>query len=211
MDISNRTLGLLLVAAIVVSVGGTLMSLNQLETISPTGFASSDTGTVTLTITQTASLTLDDDTIDFGSCTTDTEATFTTYNGSLAAAGENNSLCSNSVGLPDSMTIRNSGTVDISVTMNASANGSTLFNSPSSKWYYSMSNGAGTSCNGTLQSSWTAVDDPLNNLAVCDQLLTYSRNGDTASTVVFDFGAHVAMGGYNAATTLDLIFEATAV
>ncbi|MCF7799319.1 hypothetical protein K9M74_05445, partial [Candidatus Woesearchaeota archaeon] len=69
MDISNKTLGLLLVAAIVVSVGGTLMSLNQLESVSPTGFATTGSGTVDLDIGSYVAIVVDDTAINFGTCT----------------------------------------------------------------------------------------------------------------------------------------------
>ncbi len=211
MGLSNSVLMVLVIGVLTLSVLGTVFNLKSLGSAEPIGFASSDTGTVTLTIAQTASLVLDDDTIDFGTCTTDSIASFSTYNSSVASGGENNSLCSNNASLPDSMTIRNAGGIDINVSMNVSMNGSTMFNSDSSKWYYQLTNGGGTSCNQSLQNIWTAVDDPLTDLPVCAQLLTYSRNGNINATVIFNFGAHVAMGGYNTGSPLQVIFEATAV
>ncbi|NOZ80214.1 MAG: hypothetical protein GXP63_00960, partial [DPANN group archaeon] len=65
-EISNRSLAVLLVVAIVVSIGGTFMSLSKLQqaptTIyvnkgSPTGYAISPNGTASVSITTTAELT----------------------------------------------------------------------------------------------------------------------------------------------------------
>ncbi len=66
-DISNRTLALLLVTAIVVSLGATVYTLNILGGVKlPTGRAPTDTGEVNLTVQQSISLLLWNDTIDFG-------------------------------------------------------------------------------------------------------------------------------------------------
>ncbi len=67
-DISNRTLATLLIAAIVVSLGGTLLSLNKLQS-GVTGRAQTDTGTTEVTVTQAVSIIITEPTnniIDFG-------------------------------------------------------------------------------------------------------------------------------------------------
>lgn len=69
-DISNRTLALLLVTAIVISLGTTVYTLNMLGqgASGPTGRASSDTGQVNLTVESTLSIKLNGlNKIDFGS------------------------------------------------------------------------------------------------------------------------------------------------
>ncbi len=72
MDISNKSLALILVAAIVVSLGGTLVSMNRLNQFSMpmsgvTGFASYDTGEANLTISGKITISIEDDqVIDFG-------------------------------------------------------------------------------------------------------------------------------------------------
>jgi len=68
MDISNKTLALFLLGAIVVSLGGTIMSLNKLGDISSVGLVT-QTGTVNLAIESSLSITTQDrDTINFGTC-----------------------------------------------------------------------------------------------------------------------------------------------
>ena len=70
MDISNRALAVLLLAAMVVSLGGTIISLNKLGSVTTTGYATSDVGNVSLTVEGEISLTLDTyNLINFGSCT----------------------------------------------------------------------------------------------------------------------------------------------
>ncbi len=65
-DISNRTLAILLVTAIVVSLGATVTTLNRLST-GATGRANYDMGDVSLEVSDTVSIILLNDTIDFGS------------------------------------------------------------------------------------------------------------------------------------------------
>lgn len=84
MELSNRTLALLLVAAIVISIGGTMVNLEKLNRLTgPTGYALSAVGNVSLSITETTSIVLTYGEIDFGSgyvfadcnnCTMDTAA-----------------------------------------------------------------------------------------------------------------------------------------
>ena len=222
MDISNKTLGLLLVAAIVVSVGGTLMSLNQLETISPTGLATTGSGTVTLAIESYVAIVVDDNTIDFGTCQLVSTGN-TLFNSTLddtAANGANNSLCSGGeiLTFPSNITIRNSGTLDANLTFNASiaagnANGTDMFGTAGSSWYYVFSEDAGDPCDdgtGVLTSAWTEVTGATtNNLAACTNFTIASKAGAPSSVLAFDFAAVVAPGSTNT-DTLDLTFEAIA-
>jgi hypothetical protein len=67
-EISNRTLAILLIIAIAISLGGTIVSLNRLAQVRVpviTGFAS-DQGTATVNITSQASLIFAVNSIDFG-------------------------------------------------------------------------------------------------------------------------------------------------
>lgn len=82
-EISNRSLAVLLVVAIVVSIGGTFMSLSKLnqaptaiyiDSGSPTGYATNPSGNTTVTITTSSELTFTVGTIAFGSGFTNTSA-----------------------------------------------------------------------------------------------------------------------------------------
>ena len=67
MKLTYRTMAFLLVTAIVVSLGATVYTLNILGGVRlPTGRAPTDTGEVNLTVQQSISLLLWNDTIDFG-------------------------------------------------------------------------------------------------------------------------------------------------
>ena len=73
MDISNKTLALLLVGAMVVSLAGTIMSLNKLGEVSITGMPV--LGNVSLEVQQLLSITTEDNpAISFGTCQPDTDS-----------------------------------------------------------------------------------------------------------------------------------------
>lgn len=117
MDISNRALAMFLLAAIVVSLAGTITSLNRLGSISTTGYASTDTGTVQLVVAGSLSITTADATpsINFVGCVP--------YpGGSVSINSENSSNTSGANGICgyasiQNITVRNDGTVDANVTI----------------------------------------------------------------------------------------------
>ena len=73
-DISNRTLAIMMVVAILVSLGGLFMSLDRLSKLQAgvppgiTTFATSGPGRANVTIAAVLSIILDDNKIDFGHC-----------------------------------------------------------------------------------------------------------------------------------------------
>jgi len=182
MEISNKTLAMFLVAAIVVSIAGTIISLNKLGQLGApiTGYATSGTGNVSLNVQSSLSITTaDDNNIDFGACTpqsgTDTVIT------SEANGGGTANICSAFVA--DEILVRNDGNVDANVTINASdcgqASGTGCTFLPSSSgtsWIaYKITNASSASysggCIGTYQSSYTNITNTTKNwLPACDKL-----------------------------------------
>jgi len=118
MDISNKALSMFLLAAIVVSLGGTIVSLNKLGSVSTTGYAT-DTGTVQLTVAQSVSITTSDaDTVNFGTCTPfpGGAVTINSENGSNTSGA--NGICG--YASIQNISVRNDGTVDASLNISAS-------------------------------------------------------------------------------------------
>lgn len=157
MDISNRALAMFLLAAIVVSLAGTLTSLNRLGSLTTTGYATSDSGTVQLNVGATISITLDTyDTIDFGSCTP-----LAGVDGVINSQGGANTTAICPSFTINNHTIRNDGNVDVNVTINSTrigeangGSGATLFLDSSrgvSALAYKVSNyGRGTNVGGCV-------------------------------------------------------------
>ena len=119
-DMSNRSLALLLVAAIVISLGGTMISLSRLNQITGiTGRALNDAGQVNVTVQQNASCTVDTN-VDLGSgqpqaITIDTDTNNGGGFGSCAAAAD--PTCGGII-------VNNTGNRLLNVTFNSTADGS---------------------------------------------------------------------------------------
>ncbi|MBN1156996.1 hypothetical protein JXA85_05235, partial [Candidatus Woesearchaeota archaeon] len=116
-EISNRALAVLLVAAITISLGGTILSLNKLgglrmaeKEMPITGRALTEEGYVNLSISSGISITTtDNNRIDFGSCAPQ-GGVFTEIT-SMANA----SICDGAVNVTGSknITVRNNGNVNV--------------------------------------------------------------------------------------------------
>ena len=203
MDLSNKTLGLLLVAAIVFSIGGTIISLDRLdqlprEVTRTTGFATlNDTGTVILNITDALSITLADSTIDFGQCQVNTTNAFSTVDSNQGAGSLDNDLCSNVGGLPDYLVLENDGNINANVTVQSNVTGSTFFNDGDSAiWYLTADVGGDAGCtNGNLQGTYTefsAVDTPL---LACDNLSSANAGDQIQLAIQANFTDNATGGG----------------
>jgi len=155
MEESNKTLALLLVAAIVVSLGGTIVSLNklgQLETMTGRAVA----GTATLTVNATATLDVTDTTIVFGS-------------GSLSAGNDTCTLSSNASAVSpagcgtwtwttgDRFVFDNVGSASITVTIQSNATAAQFIGgtSPGFKYYCADTEGDAGGEGYSLGSTWT--------------------------------------------------------
>ncbi|RJQ17204.1 hypothetical protein C4573_04085 [Candidatus Woesearchaeota archaeon] len=131
MDISNKTLALFLVAAIIVSIAGTFISLQKIgkfEQASITGYATNYTGNVTLEISKNASLIFTISSINWG--------TGSVAGGSYCelwtnGSGFNSAGCIGFSTIPStsSLVIENDGQVHLNVTMNSSVNETGFFGS----------------------------------------------------------------------------------
>ncbi len=193
MDISNKTLAMFLVAAIVASIAGTMISLNKLGAIEgPTGYVPHDyTGNVTINITEELSITISTDTvIDFGSCSPlPGQIAFITSENNAAAV----TACQNTGSLPDFFTILNDGNVDANVTINVSdigyhnfgsGAGTFLANTNSDESYIAYSITDTTSCTGFPAAGYHNFTDASLAWQGCDNL-TF-RSGD--KDFQFDIG-----------------------
>jgi hypothetical protein len=121
-EISNRGLAVLIVVAIIISLCGTLISLNKLEGMNTiTGMAQNDEGFVNLSIAGGISITTaDNNRINFGACTP-------LGGGFIVITSEANaSNClSGDVGGTSSknITVKNNGNVNVNVTMRSTDEG----------------------------------------------------------------------------------------
>ena len=130
MDFSNKTLALLLVVTLVISMTGTLLSLNRLESfnynpLQVSGRLGSDIGNVTLQINQSASLIFQINTINFGSGLVNASGGF--VNCTLNSEGIVQYVPANCVGfnnVTQGLVLMNDGNRNLSVTLQSNVNSS---------------------------------------------------------------------------------------
>ncbi|MFH1133553.1 MAG: hypothetical protein V1735_03620, partial [Nanoarchaeota archaeon] len=139
-DISNRTLAILMLFAIVISLGGLYLSTNRLARIGGiTGFASSGTGSVNVTIVSFNSIAIEDALINFGNCTP------TAGTGDNLSSNESSEPACVTTGgtgsgvYPDNVSVSNDGNTNINVTVKTSNTG-TFIGGTSPKFWYSSRN-----------------------------------------------------------------------
>ncbi len=162
-ELSNKTIATLLVVAIIVSISGTMISLQRLSRLGVSGFATSGTGVANLTISSSRSITVTTNLIDFGSGYPTASTTCTMESNRTSAPGANcNGDADASIKWSDAtlptqyFIINNTGNIYTNITFNASADASTWIGTDSSAWLggHADPNGQSDSC-GTLTSYQT--------------------------------------------------------
>ena len=118
LEVSDRTLVVLIVVALLTTVGGTITILQKVGPELPllTGFATTDTGEVNLTIDATVSIRLTVDEVNFSGGSPLSGGGLTQLNTSGAAGGGGNpSTFAN----PGDFQVENDGNVPVNLTINA--------------------------------------------------------------------------------------------
>jgi hypothetical protein len=160
MEISNKTLAWLVVATIIASMAGTIISLNKINN-SLTGYATSNTtGNVTVTIASTTSLTFAIGSLALGSGAIDGAYNNCTMyvNSTTLNATNKNAGC---IGFSNStwpLIIENNGNTVLNITLNFSNNASTFIGGAAvtPQFQFIIYNNETGSCN-TLNSSLTST------------------------------------------------------
>ena len=192
MEFSNKALALLLLAAMVVSLGGTIISLNRLNEVQTVGYATTATGTVQLNVQQALSITTTDgNSVDFKQCTPSTGAGVTT-NVTTDSLEQTGTGCPYYAGANVSnISVRNDGNVNATVTINSSVvgkadNGTGTFLSSSaatsSLQYKITSAGRGTNTGGctsigNASGAYSAFASPSYGYYVCYNLKVAAVGG----------------------------------
>jgi hypothetical protein len=164
---SNKSLIIMGVAVLAISIFGTSISLNLIDGLSNVGYVPSDTGTVNLVIDTSLSIKLTDNAINFGTCLL-TGGTMT-FDSNLTDDGVNNSACDGT--FPDFMTVENDGNVEVNVTVQTDAllTDEYDFATSSSMKFYSKSNES--DC-GTVVPTWTDFAINATDYTVCENFKT---------------------------------------
>ena len=198
MDMSNKSLALLLIAAIIISLGGTLISLNKLTQQGFAGFAAAQ-GQVQLQMSTNISCNVDSN-VSFGSAgQIASPIIISTMKNNLAFS--NYSDCTSNINC-EGLQINNTGNVNINVSFYSSANGTTLLGlgTVEGDFNYTVLNGtlAGPAtepgCRGDIGypggggSIWYNVPQGVGNTTRICQNLTYN---DSADAITMEFNVSI--------------------
>jgi hypothetical protein len=175
MELSNKSLALLLVAAIVISLGGTLISLNKLSQQGLTGLAA---GTVVLNVSENMS------------CIISSNVSFGTSVGQILSIVNLSTNLTNANGFNNcasdptcmGMMINNTGNVNVNVTFSSNVNGTTLLGGPGASnddFQYSVVNGSNNGallpgCIAGLKTAWGYANETTTT--ICTNLTALSTN-----------------------------------
>jgi hypothetical protein len=172
MDVNNKTLAVLLIVGMVLSIGGTLTVLNIGG--SPTGFAITDltNGTVNYDIDTNVLVNFTVATIDWGSGTVDTGSGENNCTMETTATA-NSAACDtfNSLGAGAGFTLENIGNNNVSVNLtfqDAIATFLPLSTTGESALWYKVNDGAESACVSET-STYTAVAD-INPHEICTEM-----------------------------------------
>ena len=197
MAMTNKTLSVLLIAAIVVSIGGTFFSLMMLKSPSPTGMATNQDGDVTLTVAELLSINLEDAAIDFGECTpANTQSIFVDSNQAQGAV--NNANCTGSSAFPDIMTLANNGNVDANVYITVTKNASDLFGTAGDNGfgYKTFNDSINPGCAGALQTAYVNFTTTgATQYNVCDNLTALNGNNKVGISAAAWLSTQATGGG----------------
>ncbi len=192
--VSNKELSYVLVALIVVSIGGFISLLSVTAPFKPvaydfTGHATTASGNVSINIQQSLSITTTDGhTINFGNCTPQAGSDSVVNSEDGANTPTVCSSFTDGYGNDADILVRNDGNVYANVTINASdwgeAHGGTFIDGASdNSWlaYKTLNSSSapsyGGGCMGSLQSSYTNITSSYHgNMLGCDKLSYGSVN-----------------------------------
>ena len=183
MEISNKTLAMFLVAAIVVSLGGTILSLQRLNSISTTGYATANTqGNATINVTSQTSLRFAINSVNFGTGSVNTTGGYTNCIMSLndtAAFTKVGCLSFNANNAAGpSFVIENDGNTYVNLTLNASKNATGFIGGTSPAFEYAIYQNETTSCKLSIYNESNVSTVAANVVNIC-QNLSYLDTEDT--------------------------------
>ncbi len=155
-EISNKTLTILLIVAIVVSVIGTYVSFSRLKAA-----GRATTGTVDLGILAAASINVVDTALDFGDCTPDATT------GCTADSETGGGCCTAGA---DYLTIENDGNKNVSLDVKTDTLAAAFIGGTSPSFKFKTGQGEAGSCVGSTGLTTTYTELLTTNILACENL-----------------------------------------
>lgn len=219
MDMSNKSLAFILVVAIVISLGGTIVSMNRLNQLGFTGRATgTDTGTTNFSLESNVVITFATSNVDFGTgyingssvanaCVITTNATDgwnNTFAGGTAGA------CLGNLINDSPFVIRNDGNINANLTLRASDNASTFvtgggsgYATPLFQW--ALRDKEAGSCTAIkYNNTWTNVS------TTDDQVCTPLNYDDSNDEIYLDILVLIPVDADQTAHTVNIVATGTA-
>ena len=166
MEISNKTLAVILVAAVAISLFGTVISLDKISKFTrltqTTGFATNINGTATLTLNETVSLKWALSSIDWVSGYVN--ATATDQNCTMNTSNYKSSGCVGFTANSDGLVLENDGNRNLTVTLQSNdtaaqfIGGGADYGGPQFKWKISV-NGSETLAQACANANFSTFTD----------------------------------------------------
>jgi hypothetical protein len=205
-ELSNKTLAFLLIGAIVVSLMGTLISVNKIGKGGHpiiTGQATSGQGTAQIEILSTLAITLVTSNINFGQCTPGADNTTIFDSNSTVSDGTGPSTCSN-MQEPQNITVQTIGNIPANITIQSSQTNITGGSNQSLFFAWRNSTDA-PGCYRATNATWgwmnfsgiNAEHFLCQNLTVNGRIWTYFRVWVPSDSVVGTRSAIITFTGRN--------------
>lgn len=159
-EVSNKTLAALLVVAIVISLGGSLMALNKLEA-GPTARAATTQGTASLNVQAQAIVNVTTTSVDFGNVTVASGDLSCTLDSSTGGVGTCDPSSTTGTSANGGFVFENIGNVNINVSVTAGKSAATFIGGtqdggPAYNWKCATKLGTGTPVVSTYTGSSTS-------------------------------------------------------
>ena len=173
-EVSNKTLAALLVVAVVVSLGGSLLALNKINAIGPTARAATTSGTTSLNIQSQVIVNVTQTSVDFGNVTVygGTYDDYCTLDSVAGGVGTCNATATDGTSADGSFVFENIGNVNINVSVKAGASATSFIGSTSAEYNWKCR--SKTSTGTAVISAWTASSTSDVN---CYSAMPYSVSG----------------------------------
>jgi hypothetical protein len=189
MEMSNKTLAMLLVAAIAVSLFGTIFSLNRLGTLGTTGYAISANGTATVYVNTSTSIRFAVSSVNWGTGTVNTTGGY--VNCTMMTGGTANSAgCAGFTQVTQGFVLENDGNTMDTVQLSSNASAAQFIGGDSSGggplFRYTVTNNETGSCTSPAPPSFTDVNITAPGTPVCPSSgLNYSDTRDSMNINIY--------------------------
>lgn len=183
MEFSNKGLAFLLVVAIVISLGGTIISLNRLNQLGITGRAA-DEGTASLELNTVVAVTFTQDSVNFGNGSVNSTVAGMFCNLTTTGEGNDSGGCLGALHDASPFIIQNDGNVPVILELKSDKTNATFIGgtNPVFKWKLSDEDpDVNDSCNGPIyhNDTWYPVNNSDQIFCAAFQPMYATTNGST--------------------------------